>query len=81
MLTYCNEPVTPKSVPPKIDPAELILAKKPAKTGSGDQFLLPKSVWLDKLVPPSLPEMGAYFIRDNSRISDHNLRYSVTETL
>jgi len=29
----------------------------------------------------ALPEMGDCFIRDNSRISDHNLRYSVTETL
>jgi len=49
--------VTPKSVPPKIGPAGLILAEKPAKTGPPDQFLPPKSVrpdqfWQPKLVPP-----------------------------
>ena len=30
--------VTPKSVPPKIGPAGLILAEKPAKTGPPDHF-------------------------------------------
>ena len=36
--------VTPKSVPPKIGPAGLILAEKSAKTGPPGPLLLPKLV-------------------------------------
>ena len=46
--------VTPKSVPPKIGPAGPILAKKPAKSGPPDHFLLPKSVRLDQFWQPKL---------------------------
>ena len=49
-------PVTPKSVPPKIGPAGLILAEKSVKTGPPGPLLLPKLVrpdrfWLPKVVP------------------------------
>ena len=51
-----HRPVTPKSVPPKIGPAGLILAEKSAKTGPPGPLLLPKLVrpdrfWLPKMVP------------------------------
>ena len=51
-----GRPVTPKSVPPKIGPAGLILAGKSAKTGPNGPLLLPNLVrpdrfWLPKMVP------------------------------
>ena len=47
-------PVTPKSVPPKIGPAGLILAEKPAKTGPPGPLLLPKLVRLDRFCLPKM---------------------------
>ena len=50
--------VTPKSVPPKIGPAGLILAEKPAKTDPPGPLLLPKWSPLAKISPPWGTDFG-----------------------
>ena len=53
-LPKVERPVTPKSFPPKIGPAGLILAEKPAKTGPPGPLLLPKLVWPDRFWLPKM---------------------------
>ena len=62
----------PKSVPPKIGLARLILTEKPAKTGPPGPLLLPKLVrpdrfWLPKMIPSCQNQspMGDQFWQKN----------------
>ena len=54
-----RRPVTPKSGPPEIGPAGLILAEKPAKTGPPDHFWCQNWSPLAKISPPCGKKLSA----------------------